>query len=234
MIYKSVFSAAFVAFFLLTGCSQGRESGVEGFWIGAFSTKGQIKNHPSKVHIQGATTCVFLRHPNSKLTIELEGTYAKGSTVRILSAGKNVEFPVKEGRFKHRWTHTAKELGKQAWLRFQFSQPGLVIDNLRFLEAREYPKTLVFAVDGATWCVMKKLVKENRLPHIQKLMRNGSYGELVSIPRTLSPVVWTSIATGQPPEQHGIWDFLDEKKRPFIPVRSVQNVSGISFRKILP
>jgi hypothetical protein len=209
-----VLFVALLALFLLTGCSSTEESGVEGFWIGAFSTEGRIKNHPSKLHILGDATCVFLRHPNSRLTIELEGTYSKGSNVRMLSVDRNIQFEVKEGRFKHRWSHGTKELGKQPWLRFKFSQPGLMIENLRFSETHEYPKTLVFAVDGATWRVMKKLVKENRLPHIQKLMRNGSYGELYSIPLTLSPVVWTSVATGQPPQQHGIWDFLDKKKRP--------------------
>ena len=209
-----VLFAAFLALFLLTGCSSTQKSGVEGFWIGAFSTEGRIKNHPSKLHVLGNATCVFLRHPDSRLTVELEGTYSKGNSVRVLSAGKNIQFDVKKGHFKHRWSHGTKELGKRPWLRFQFSQPGLVIESLRFSETHEYPKTLVFAVDGATWRVMKKLVKENRLPNIQKLMRNGSYGELVSIPLTLSPVVWTSVATGQPPEQHGIWDFLDEQKRP--------------------
>ncbi|MCI0415230.1 alkaline phosphatase family protein [bacterium] len=209
-----VFSAALLALFLFTGCRASQKSGVEGFWIGAFSTQGRIQNLPAKLNVRGDATCVVLRHPGSKLTIELEGTYSKGSTVRILSAGKNVDIPVKGGRFRHRWSHSSNELAAQAWLRFQFSQPDLVIDYLRFSEGREHPKTLVFALDGATWRVMKKLVKENRLPHIQKLMRNGSYGELISIPRTLSPVVWTSIATGQSPQQHGILDFLDKKKRP--------------------
>jgi hypothetical protein len=46
IVYMCFFSALFPALFLLTGCGPAPKSGVEGFWIGAFSPEGneQIGN----------------------------------------------------------------------------------------------------------------------------------------------------------------------------------------------
>ncbi|HHQ44995.1 MAG TPA: hypothetical protein ENN13_02545 [Candidatus Altiarchaeales archaeon] len=72
-------------------------------------------------------------------------------------------------------------------------------------------KIIVFGFDGASLEVMKPLIDAGRLPNMEKLMRNGVYGDSESLShrgKLMSPVVWTSIFTGQKPEDHGIEDYL--------------------------
>jgi predicted AlkP superfamily phosphohydrolase/phosphomutase len=75
----------------------------------------------------------------------------------------------------------------------------------------EQNKVLVIGLDGATFNVIKPLLKEGRLPNLKRLVEEGSHGNLVSTTPPLSPVAWTSFITGSNPEKHGIYDFLMRK-----------------------
>jgi hypothetical protein len=63
-------------------------------------------------------------------------------------------------------------------------------------------------LDGATWELVDKFVAEGRMPNFARAMENGRRAPLRSLPSTLSPQVWTTIATGVTPEKHGVWDFV--------------------------
>lgn len=76
--------------------------------------------------------------------------------------------------------------------------------------------TLLVGVDGMTWAAILPRLRSRELPHIARLMEEGTSGVLHSLPyrRSItgergwwSPVVWTSIATGVEPGVHGITDF---------------------------
>ena len=69
------------------------------------------------------------------------------------------------------------------------------------------PPLVVVAVDGLEWDVLLPLVRAGRLPHLAALMERGSWGLLETFQPTLSPVVWTTIATGKSPAEHGIAGF---------------------------
>lgn len=86
---------------------------------------------------------------------------------------------------------------------------------LNLINKSAKPRLLLIGLDGATWKVMTPLLKEGKLPNIKKLMDKGSWGVLESFdcpensPRCLkSEVIWTTIATGKPPPEHGITDYL--------------------------
>jgi len=68
-------------------------------------------------------------------------------------------------------------------------------------------QVMLFGLDGATWDLLVPLLKMGRCAVIQTLFRQGSAGTLSTIVPTLSPVIWTSIATGMLPENHGIHHF---------------------------
>ncbi|MFC1853234.1 alkaline phosphatase family protein [candidate division CSSED10-310 bacterium] len=68
-------------------------------------------------------------------------------------------------------------------------------------------RMLLFGVDGATWHFLIPFMKIGRCPSMSRLFKTGVSGELSSILPTLSPVIWTSIATGMLPEKHGILHF---------------------------
>lgn len=70
-------------------------------------------------------------------------------------------------------------------------------------------RVLVVGWDGADWELLSKLVARGLMPNLQKLMAVGTYGDLSSLTPLLSPLIWTTMATGEPPEVHGILDFLE-------------------------
>ncbi len=65
-------------------------------------------------------------------------------------------------------------------------------------------RVIVVGIDGATWDVIDPLLKKGKMPNMKYLMDGGGYGVLLSDERARSPVVWTTIFTGVPPEVHGI------------------------------
>jgi Tfp pilus assembly protein PilF len=69
-------------------------------------------------------------------------------------------------------------------------------------------KVLLIGLDGADWNVLDPLFQAGRLPNLARLAREGVRGRLRSITPMLSPVIWTSVATGVVPGRHGIIDFL--------------------------
>jgi Tfp pilus assembly protein PilF len=68
-------------------------------------------------------------------------------------------------------------------------------------------KILFVGVDGADWDIITPLVDQGRLPHFAEFMRQGATGPLLSVEPMLSPLLWTTIATGKLPEEHGILSF---------------------------
>lgn len=72
---------------------------------------------------------------------------------------------------------------------------------------------LLVGVDGASWDYLGPLVERGALPHFAALQSRGAWGRLKSFAPTVSPVIWTSIATGKKPEEHGIQGFMDLRIR---------------------
>jgi predicted AlkP superfamily phosphohydrolase/phosphomutase len=66
---------------------------------------------------------------------------------------------------------------------------------------------ILFGLDGATWHVIDPLMEAGRMPTFSALCREGSYGVLRSSSPSLSPIVWTTIATGKVPKKHGVTNF---------------------------
>ncbi|HXH27799.1 MAG TPA: alkaline phosphatase family protein, partial [Candidatus Polarisedimenticolia bacterium] len=83
-------------------------------------------------------------------------------------------------------------------------------------------KVLLIGLDGADWNIIDPLVAAGKLPNLARLIRGGVRARLHTITPMLSPVVWTSIATGVLPGRHGIIDFLatNESDGSRVPVTS--------------
>lgn len=77
--------------------------------------------------------------------------------------------------------------------------------------AKAKPRVLFLGVDGASWKVMGPMMERGELPSFRQLTEQGAYmPEFETISTTFSPVVWTSVATGRAPEDHGITSFTSE------------------------
>lgn len=69
-------------------------------------------------------------------------------------------------------------------------------------------KTIVLALDGLDPQAIDLLMSEGKLPNFAKLRQDGAYGRLESMRPILSPIIWTTIATGKLPHEHGIGHFV--------------------------
>ena len=102
------------------------------------------------------------------------------------------------------------------------------------------PRIVVIGLDGADWEQIDVLLKEDRLPHMKSLQEGGTSGVLHTVEPMLSPMLWTSIATGKTPPEHGILDFfaMDAEGRKIpVPshrrrVRALWNIAGDYGHKV--
>jgi len=69
-------------------------------------------------------------------------------------------------------------------------------------------RVILLGLDGMDPGVVDLLMSEGKLPNFARLRQDGAYGRLLSRPPLLSPVLWTTVATGKTPDQHGIGHFV--------------------------
>jgi predicted AlkP superfamily phosphohydrolase/phosphomutase len=72
------------------------------------------------------------------------------------------------------------------------------------------PGVLLIALDGAAWNIIDPLIEQGRLPTFKKLVETGARGPLETLPKILSPIIFTTIATGRRPKAHGIHEFVKD------------------------
>jgi len=73
-------------------------------------------------------------------------------------------------------------------------------------------RVMIVGLDGADWDVIDPLMARGGMPNLKRLVDGGVRARLKTITPVLSPIIWTSIATGVGPEKHGIIDFLATSK----------------------
>jgi len=88
------------------------------------------------------------------------------------------------------------------------------------------PRVLLIGLDGADWVRLDRWFMDGELPHLSRLARSGLRGDLRTLRPIISPLVWTSIATGQPPDHHGVTDFFAATDRK----DGLQPVSRLAIR----
>ena len=70
-------------------------------------------------------------------------------------------------------------------------------------------KVMYMAIDALTWTIINPLLKNGKLPNIEKLIKSGVSLTLASEQPLLTPIVWTSIFSGQKASKHGVTGFFD-------------------------
>ena len=68
---------------------------------------------------------------------------------------------------------------------------------------------LLVGIDAADWELIDELIARGELPRLAALSERGSRSVLRSEEPLLSPILWTTMATGRAPLEHGVLDFLE-------------------------
>ncbi|MDZ7846050.1 MAG: alkaline phosphatase family protein [Owenweeksia sp.] len=83
-------------------------------------------------------------------------------------------------------------------------------------------KLLLIGWDAADWQVIEPLMREGKMPALQRMISQGVSGNIATLSPTLSPILWSSIATGKRAYEHGICGFVEQDpvQGDITPVRS--------------
>jgi predicted AlkP superfamily phosphohydrolase/phosphomutase len=87
-----------------------------------------------------------------------------------------------------------------------------------------FRKAIFLGFDGLDPAITEKLMAEGKLPHFARLRDQGSYRRLRTTFPALSPVAWSTFATGVNPAKHNIFDFLNRDLRTYAPELSSAKV----------
>ena len=77
------------------------------------------------------------------------------------------------------------------------------------MSKRTAKKILLIGWDAADWKVINPLMDNGLMPTLNKLVNGGVIANLATLDPPLSPILWTSIATGKLADKHGILGFVE-------------------------
>src|SRR4051812_42341493 len=70
-------------------------------------------------------------------------------------------------------------------------------------------RLLLVGWDAADWQMIEPLLEAGQMPHLNELIEGGVMGNIATLQPVISPMLWTSIATGKTADKHGILGFTE-------------------------
>jgi predicted AlkP superfamily phosphohydrolase/phosphomutase len=99
-------------------------------------------------------------------------------------------------------------------------------------------RVIVIGLDGLDPGLAKKYMDEGKMPNFKKLGESGHFSPLATSCPSISPVAWSTYATGVDASRHNIYDFLTRDPCSYLPVLSSSDVGttprtlNLGFAKI--
>jgi predicted AlkP superfamily phosphohydrolase/phosphomutase len=98
-----------------------------------------------------------------------------------------------------------------------------------------FKKVIVLGLDGLEPTIVERMMADGALPNLAHLRQRGAYRHIATSTPALSPVAWSTFATGCDASRHAIWDFLARDRRSYLPRLSSSEVYGSTrFWKLGP
>ena len=85
-------------------------------------------------------------------------------------------------------------------------------------------KVIFLGLDGYDPDLAERFMSEGKLPNLAGLRDRGAYDRLRTTYPPLSPVAWSTFATGVNPAKHSLYDFLNRSMRTYLPELSSSRV----------
>lgn len=92
-------------------------------------------------------------------------------------------------------------------------------------------RVVILGIDGMDPGLATKFIREGRLPNFEKLAQRGVFRTLDTSNPSISPVAWSTFATGVDASQHGIYDFLTRDPCSYAPMLS--STQMIAAKRVL-
>ena len=70
-------------------------------------------------------------------------------------------------------------------------------------------RLLILGWDAADWQVIDPLLARGQMPNLARLVAVGTRADLRTLEPKLSPILWSTIATGKTADKHGILNFVE-------------------------
>jgi predicted AlkP superfamily phosphohydrolase/phosphomutase len=86
-------------------------------------------------------------------------------------------------------------------------------------------KVIFLGLDGLEPSLTEKYLAEGKMPNLAKLRGQGQYSTLRTTFPPLSPVAWSTFATGSNPGKHQMFDFLNRSFKSYIPELASSHVA---------
>lgn len=81
-------------------------------------------------------------------------------------------------------------------------------------------RVIVLGLDGFDPGLARQYMSEGRMPNLSQLAQEGCFSELATACPSISPVAWSTFATGVDASRHNIYDFLTRDPCSYAPILS--------------
>ncbi len=99
-----------------------------------------------------------------------------------------------------------------------------VVRRRRGFRRARIRRLIFLGLDGLDPGLTERFMAEGKLPNLARLREEGSYRRLRTTYPSLSPVAWSTFATGVSPARHNIFDFLSRNAKSYLPELSSARV----------
>jgi predicted AlkP superfamily phosphohydrolase/phosphomutase len=100
---------------------------------------------------------------------------------------------------------------------------ALILRRRGFRKAK-VRRVIFLGLDGLDPRLTERYMADGKLPNLRQLKEQGSFHRLRTTFPSLSPVAWSTFATGVSPAKHNIFDFLNRNLKSYVPELSSSKV----------
>ncbi len=109
-------------------------------------------------------------------------------------------------------------------LLWPFRAARAMIRRRKSLRHAKVRRVIFLGLDGLDPGLTERYMAEGKLPNFSRLKDQGSFHRLRTTFPALSPVAWSTFATGVSPAKHNIFDFLNRSLKTYIPELAASKV----------
>ncbi|MDP6058269.1 MAG: alkaline phosphatase family protein [Pirellulaceae bacterium] len=102
---------------------------------------------------------------------------------------------------------------------------GRALRGQRALRDAKAKRVVILGLDGLEPTLTERFMAEGLLPNLAALAEQGTYQKLGTTCPPLSPVAWSSFATGANPGKHNIFDFIRRDPSTYLPAISSVHIA---------